>query len=162
MTSIKKTKSSHTLLAGVSIGALLALSGIPAYAQDSSGDEPVEDAAVQKTVVVTGIRGSLQRAQDIKKSSDSVVDAIAATDLGRFSDEAISDAIQRVPGVQIERNDGGQEGDRASIRGLGPTFVNTTVNGRTALSSGTEFLTNLRSFNLEAVSYTHLTLPTKA
>ncbi len=154
-TLIKDSKSNRWLLASVSFGALLALSGIPAYAQDNGsggqGDVAEDDVSVQETVVITGIRGSLQRAQDIKRSSDSVVDAIASTDLGRFSDEAISDAIQRVPGVQIERNDGGQEGDRASIRGLGPTFVNTTVNGRTTLSSGTEFLTNLRSFNLEVI-----------
>ncbi len=104
-----------------------------------------------EVIEVKGIRSSILKAQHLKRNADSVVDAISADDLGQFSDAAISDAIQRIPGVQIERNDGGQEGDRVSIRGLGPTYVTTTINGRTALSSGTEGLSNLRSFNLEVI-----------
>jgi TonB-dependent receptor len=104
-----------------------------------------------EVIEVKGIRSSMLKAQHLKRNADSVVDAISADDLGKFSDAAISDAIQRIPGVQIERNDGGQEGDRVSIRGLGPTYVTTLVNGRTAMSSGTEGLSNLRSFNLEVV-----------
>ncbi len=104
-----------------------------------------------EAIVIKGIRSSILKAQHLKRNADSVIDAISADDLGKFSDAAISDAIQRIPGVQIERNDGGQEGDRVSIRGLGPTYVTTTVNGRTAMSSGTEGLSNLRSFNLEVI-----------
>jgi iron complex outermembrane receptor protein len=113
------------------------------FAQDQEGKVEV--------INVSGIRNSILKAQDLKRGAASVVDAISADDLGKFSDAAISDAVQRIPGVQIERNDGGQEGDRVSIRGLGPTYVTTTVNGRTALSSGTEGLSNLRSFNLEVI-----------
>jgi TonB-dependent receptor len=102
-------------------------------------------------IEVKGIRSSILKAQHLKRNADSVIDAISADDLGKFSDAAISDAIQRIPGVQIERNDGGQEGDRVSIRGLGPTYVTTTISGRTALSSGTEGLSNLRAFNLEVI-----------
>ena len=104
-----------------------------------------------EVIAVKGIRNSILKAQHLKRNADSVVDAISADDLGKFSDAAISDSIQRIPGVQIERNDGGQEGDRVSIRGLGPTYVTTLVNGRTAMSSGTEGLSNLRSFNLEVI-----------
>ncbi|MFQ3265248.1 MAG: iron complex outermembrane receptor protein [Colwellia sp.] len=104
-----------------------------------------------EVIEVKGIRSSILKAQHLKRYSDAVIDAISADDLGKFSDASISDAIQRIPGVQIERNDGGQEGDRVSIRGLGPTYVTTLVNGRTAMSSGTEGLSNLRSFNLEVI-----------
>ncbi|TWX66860.1 TonB-dependent receptor [Colwellia demingiae] len=104
-----------------------------------------------EVIEVKGIRSSILKAQHLKRDANSVIDAISADDLGKFSDASISDAIQRIPGVQIERNDGGQEGDRVSIRGLGPTYVTTTVNGRTAMSSGTEGLSNLRSFNLEVI-----------
>ncbi|WP_371186034.1 TonB-dependent receptor [Thalassotalea maritima] len=110
----------------------------------------IKDKDVE-VIEVKGIRSSILKAQHMKRGADSVIDAISADDLGKFSDAAISDAIQRIPGVQIERNDGGQEGDRVSIRGLGPTYVTTLVNGRTAMSSGTEGLSNLRSFNLEVV-----------
>lgn len=104
-----------------------------------------------EVIEVKGIRSSILKAQHLKRNADSVIDAISADDLGKFSDASISDAIQRIPGVQIERNDGGQEGDCVSIRGLGPTYVTTLVNGRTAMSSGTEGLSNLRSFNLEVI-----------
>ena len=131
-----------TVLSGV-VGTTM-LSLLPARAALAQ-DQVLEE------VVVTGIRGTIKRAQDIKRNAEGVVDAISPDELGKFSDEAISDAMQRIPGVQVERNDGGQEGDRVSIRGLGPTYVVTTINGRTALSSGTEGLSNLRSFNLEVV-----------
>ena len=110
-----------------------------------------ENAKGIEVIEVKGIRSSILKAQHLKRNADSVIDAISADDLGKFSDAAISDAIQRIPGVQIERNDGGQEGDRVSIRGLGPTYVTTTISGRTALSSGTEGLSNLRAFNLEVI-----------
>ena len=113
-----------------------------------AAEESEADAAIEE-VVVTGIRGSLRYAQDIKRDADSVVEAITFEDLGKFSDENIADALQRVPGLQVDRNDTGTGGDRLSIRGLGPQFVTTTVNGRTTLSSGSEGIGNLRVFNLD-------------
>jgi len=54
--------------------------------------------------------------------------------------------LARIPGVQLERAD--NEGSRISIRGLGPRFVRTTLNGRTALSSpGGENGTDARGFS---------------
>jgi TonB-dependent receptor len=99
----------------------------PAVAQTSAADEAIEE------ITVTGIRRSLDIAADIKRDSDAVVDAITAQDIGLFSDNNIGEALSRVPGVLLEREAG--EGYRISIRGLGPRFVRTTVNGRTALSA---------------------------
>ena len=98
----------------------------PVQAQD-------DEAAAIEEIVVTGIRRSLDLAADIKRDSDAVVDAITAQDIGLFSDNNIGEALSRVPGVLLEREAG--EGYRISIRGLGPRFVRTTVNGRTALSA---------------------------
>ncbi|AGH44414.1 hypothetical protein C427_2305 [Paraglaciecola psychrophila 170] len=143
--SFNQNKISHVIKLVLGIAATAALQLPLATSAGAQESDNVEIIAVK------GIRGSILKAQHLKRNSDSVVDAISADDLGKFSDASISDAIQRIPGVQIERNDGGQEGDRVSIRGLGPTYVTTTVNGRTALSSGTEGLSNLRSFNLEVI-----------
>jgi len=140
----KKSTLSTAILAA--LGTFTTLSTV-AETEISSNKETKEIEVIQ----VKGIRNSILKAQHLKRNADSVIDAISADDLGKFSDASISDAIQRIPGVQIERNDGGQEGDRVSIRGLGPTYVTTTVNGRTAMSSGTEGLSNLRSFNLEVI-----------
>jgi TonB-dependent receptor len=109
-----------------------------------------ESAALLEEVVVHGIRRSLDNAAEIKRGADSIVDAITAEDLGLFSDNNIGEALQRVPGVQLERSEG--EGYRISIRGLGPRFVRTTLNGRTALSSpGGEGGSDARGFSFNVI-----------
>lgn len=100
---------------------------------------------------VTGIRGSLYNASVIKRRSATVVDVVTAEDLGQFSDDSIAETIQRIPGVQVERNSNGIEGDRVSIRGLGSNFVTTSINGRTPLSFGTEGKANFNQFNLNVL-----------
>ena len=112
------------LLASTCLAALLVQTPANAQATDAG---PIEE------ITVTGIRRSLDIAADIKRESNSVVDAITAQDIGLFSDNNIGEALSRVPGVLLEREAG--EGYRISVRGLGPRFVRTTVNGRTALSA---------------------------
>jgi len=122
---------------------------LPAIAQDADAAEAGDDMVVEE-VVVTGIRRSLDDAAEIKRGSDSIVDAITAEDIGLFSDNNIAEALQRVPGVQVERSEG--EGFRISIRGLGPRFVRTTLNGRTALSSpGGEGGSDARGFSFSII-----------
>ena len=98
------------------------LGGCVGYIPHAWSAEPIEE------VIVSGIRASLQRAQDIKREADGVVDAIAAEDLGKFPDTNIAEAMQRVPGVAIDRNGG--EGQFVTIRGFGPAFNTVLVNGR--------------------------------
>ena len=82
-------------------------------------------------IVVTGIRAAAKRAQEIKRDAPSNVEAITLEDLGKFTDSSISDALQRVPGLNLQRNVRGYDGgDGISIRGLGPQYVQSTVNGR--------------------------------
>jgi len=102
-------------------------------------------------VVVTGIRGSLENAQNIKRYSGEVVEAVTMEDLGKFTDVSVSDTLTRVPGVQIDRDDQGISGDRASIRGLGPSYVQVTVNGRVPLTGGSEGVNDFREINLDIV-----------
>ena len=68
-----------------------------------------------------------------------------------FSDDNVADGLQRVAGVQIERNVDGVSGDRASIRGIGPQFVRVTLNGRTPISAGNSGRSDLRKFNLNVI-----------
>jgi len=79
-------------------------------------------------VVVTGIRSSIKRAQDIKRDASGVVDSIAAEDLGKFPDLNVAESLQRIPGVAIDRSGG--EGQAVTVRGLGPQFNNVLLNGR--------------------------------
>jgi TonB-dependent receptor len=95
----------------------------PANAQQREQD-PDEDV-----IVVTGIRGSLERAMDIKREADGVVDAISAEDIGDFPDSNLAESLQRIPGVSIDRVNG--EGSQITVRGFGPGFNLVTLNGRT-------------------------------
>jgi len=78
-------------------------------------------------IVVTGIRGSLQQALDVKRNNTQIVDAIVSEDIGKFPDNNVVEALQRVTGVQVTNRASG-EVTGISIRGL--TDINTTVNGR--------------------------------
>lgn len=99
---------------------------------------------------MTGIRASIERSQEIKRNADLVVDSVTAEDIGKFTNENVAEALQRVPGVQIDREGG--EGRFVSVRGLGPAFNRTTVNGRTAVSIGTDGRTDNRAFNFDSLA----------
>ncbi|HTB90061.1 MAG TPA: TonB-dependent receptor plug domain-containing protein, partial [Steroidobacteraceae bacterium] len=79
-------------------------------------------------IVVTGLRQSLVTNETIKRETDGIVDAITAEDIGKFPDTNLAEAIQRIPGVTIDRLD--NEGTRVTVRGFGPEFNLVTLNGR--------------------------------
>lgn len=106
----------------------------------------LEEQAIE-VIEVTGLRGSLEAAQFLKRHSNAVIEVISAEDIGQFSDLSLTDALERVPGVQIERDDSGQSGDSVSIRGLGGSYVSSTINNRIMLSSGNGGLSSLRRAN---------------
>lgn len=87
-----------------------------------------QESATLEEVVVTGIRSSIKRAQDIKRDSSGIVDSISAEDLGKFPDLNVAESLQRIPGVAIDRSGG--EGQAVTVRGLGPQFNNVLLNGR--------------------------------
>ena len=83
-------------------------------------------------VIVTGIRAGLRTSLEVKRESINVVDAISAEDIGDFPDKNLGEALQRITGVQISRQDG--EGRGVSIRGAEPGLNRVEINGVTALS----------------------------
>lgn len=103
------------------------------------------DAQEIEIIQVSGIRGSLMRSMDLKRSSSGVVDAISAEELGKFPDTNLAEALQRITGVTISRSNG--EGSQITVRGFGPEFNLVTLNGRQM--PGTGFT---RSYNLENLS----------
>jgi TonB-dependent receptor len=78
-------------------------------------------------IVVTGYKGSLQSATNAKRASTSLVESVFAEDIGKFADSNIAEAINRMPGIQINRNVFG-DGTNVSIRGLGTSFTKVTLN----------------------------------
>jgi TonB-dependent receptor len=130
-----------TLRGGASlfaVGSLLASTA--AYAQDDQAGEAAEPPAEENVIVVTGIRASLANSQDIKRDSDTVVDAITAEDIGALPDRSVTEALQRVPGVSINRFAGSNDPDHFSVEGSGVVirglnFVRGEFNGRDAFSA---------------------------
>jgi TonB-dependent receptor len=113
----------------------------PAFAQDTQATKApqaqeaqevqqnaVDDAKTLDTVVVTGIRSSLDHSMGVKREAAGVVDAISAEDIGKFPDTNLAESLQRITGISIERRDG--EGAQVTARGFGPQFNMVTLNGR--------------------------------
>jgi TonB-dependent receptor len=127
---------SNRLLASASIAAMCGmLVAFPAAAQ-TAADKP----AAEDEIIVTGIRASLANSQTIKKNSDTIVDAITAEDIGALPDRSVTEALQRVPGVVINRFAGSNDPDHFSIEGSGVVirglnFVRAEFNGRDAFSA---------------------------
>ena len=126
----------------------------PALAQTATTPPPTATttpaAAVDtgETIIVTGLRASLDRAIAIKRRSDVIVDSIASEDLGKFPDTNVAEALQRIPGVAIDR--AGGEGQFVTVRGFGPKFNTVLVNGRSFASEnpGREFSFDLLAADL--------------
>ena len=79
-----------------------AASNTAAQAQTTAGPQEASANQLQE-IVVTGIRGSLQRGLEIKKQSLGVVDAMSAEQIGQFPDSDIGEAVARLPGVTVNR-----------------------------------------------------------
>jgi len=116
------------------VAQVVVLHASPAWAQTA-------DAANTGTVVVvSGQRAALQSAQKLKQDADEVVDSIVAEDIGKLPDRSVTEVLQRIAGVTIDRNMAGDpnrqsvEGSGVSVRGL--TYVRSEVNGRDAFSAG--------------------------
>ena len=109
------------LAAGVAF-ALGLSAATSVVAQDAGGDEVIEE------IITTGIRGSLTRSMDVKRTSSGIVDAISAEDIGKFPDQNLAESLQRITGVSIDRERGA--GSQVTVRGFGPEYNLVTVNGR--------------------------------
>ena len=111
---------------------------VMATAPVSAQQTPAEDATAapaEDDIVVTGLRQSLESAQNIRRSTDQIVDAVVAEDIGKLPDVAVSDTAARIPGIQVERNGG--EASRVLLRGLDRFNYSTTYNGREIFTAET-------------------------
>lgn len=130
--SVRPTRhfSKNTLsrvISNLVIGSTIALAA-PVIAQDSDTDIEI--------VVVTGSYSkSLEQAVDIKRSTVGFSDSIVATDIADFPEQNLAEALQRMPGVTIERSRG--LGNKVNVRSLPSDFTHVSINGlATASGSG--------------------------
>ncbi len=138
------------LLASASIGTLL-FAASAAHAQTST-TAPAADTA-ESEIVVTGIRGSLREAIDAKRDLSVIADVVTAEDVGKFPDKNVAEALQRVPGIVVNREFG--EGERVSLRGTAPNLTKTLLNGHSVATADWFILDQVASTR----SFNYLTLP---
>ncbi|KAF1055365.1 MAG: Colicin I receptor [Stenotrophomonas maltophilia] len=129
---------------------LLTMASLTVFAGDASAQSappeqaPSRAAAASSTtdldaVQVTNIRESIRKSQALKQDAVGTVEAISAEDVGKFPDQNVADALQRIPGVSVDRSGG--ESRFVTVRGFGPEFNVVTMNGRTLATenAGREF-----------------------
>jgi TonB-dependent receptor len=134
--------SSKAWLLAASCVAVLA-AATPATAQTAPASDtppaaPVaaggqSDDATGPEITVTGFRSSLASAAGAKRGDIRISDGITAEDIGKFPAQNITEAIQRIAGVQMSNING--RGSTISIRGLGAQYARTTINGQTFASA---------------------------
>ena len=127
---------SARLLCGAATFLALAATGAPALAQDADEQAAAvaEGQGEGDAIIVTGIRSSIQTSLDAKRKATSIVEVIAAEDIGLLPDLSIADTLARLPGVTAQRVRGRSQ--QISIRGLGPDFSLALLNGREVVSAG--------------------------
>lgn len=127
------------LASGISLGALTIALGAFALPQAALAQEATQadngqsqdDSSLNKddsVIIVTGYRAALRSATAKKKRADVVLESVSAEDIGKLPDNGIGESIARLPGVAAQRNAG--RANIISIRGFGPDFSTTTLNGR--------------------------------
>ena len=113
--------------------SLLALVSGTAWAQDAAAPPPAAGngsatKADSTVVVVTGFRKAYADAVKTKRDTLEISDSISSDGLGRFPDLNLGEAIQRIPGVQINR-EADSRAATINLRGLPGTYARTTMNG---------------------------------
>ncbi|WP_115560136.1 TonB-dependent receptor [Xanthomonas arboricola] len=105
------------------------------------------------TITVTGYRASLEKSQAVKRSANSIVDAISAEDIGKFPDINAAESLSPLPGISVDRQFG--EGEKVSINGTDPALNRVLLNGQTIASGdwgGNPTDTSGRTFNYTLLS----------
>ena len=131
----------------IAVSVCLAIGSAHCVQANDKVKSKVDDVEV---IEVTGIKGSLSEALNNKRFSDQAMDAISAEDVGKLPDNNIAEAIQRISGVSIQREFG--EGSQVSVRGIGASLNNVTVNGKVLATTQQGRSFNFSSLGSELVS----------
>lgn len=133
-----KLNMTAVLLASTAIAAIAS----PAQAQDANAAEEEEN-----TIVVSGIRGTIQGSIETKRETVEVFDALSAEEIGDIPALSIGEALETLTGAASHREQGGAT--EISIRGLGPFLGSTVINGRIASNGSGDRSVNFSQFPSE-------------
>nr|WP_221301503.1 TonB-dependent receptor [Pseudoxanthomonas broegbernensis] len=112
----------------------LAMASGAVFAQEAAPQTAGEEAVQLDTVTVRGFRQSLQYSTEAKRDATGFTDSIFSEDIGKFPDLNIAESLNRIPGIQLDRDVNG-EGLNVAIRGLPSSFTKTLINGGDAYTA---------------------------
>lgn len=95
-------------------------------------------------IVGSMVRGEM-RALNMKKNASNIKDVISQDGIGKLPDRNAAEAVQRVPGVSIERDQG--EGRFVAVRGLPSQWNSATINGNRIPAAEEETTTRATAFD---------------
>lgn len=141
-------KAQRTLIS-LAVASLCACAAMPVLAQEAAKTEPAKTESLE-TVVVVGVRASLAKSLDLKREAIGTRDSIVAEDIGKFPEQNIADALQRLPGIEVLKDPATNEGQRIQMRGLPSEYTVTLFNGAPVrATSGGNIGSATRDFNYD-------------
>lgn len=116
------------------VGQMLAVTALPLFAAPQQSNNN-SNAEIEVIAVKGTYSKSLEKAVDLKKLNLGFSDSVVATDIADFPEQNLAEALQRMPGVTIERNKG--LGSKVNVRSLPSDFTHVSINNlATASGSG--------------------------
>jgi TonB-dependent receptor len=100
---------------------------VPALAHAQATAAPITEV---ETVVVTGsrpIQESDRAALNVQRNSIALVSVVSADEAGRLADQNIADALSRLPGIAVEKDQG--QARYINVRGQPRRWVNISIDG---------------------------------
>ena len=143
-------RNSFALRAALMASCAALAVGSAAEARQAAPEQKPETETVE-AVVVTGFRQAYANAIATKRETLEISDGISSDGLGRFPDLNVGEAIQRIPGIQINR-EADSRNATISLRGLPGSFARTTLNGGAFADPILNGSTPLGAFNSDIFS----------
>jgi len=94
---------------------------------NAAAADAADGALAGASVVITGQRAVLAKSIAVQDKADNIVSALSSDDIGNLPDKNAAEALARLPGVSVQRDQG--EGRYVTVRGLGPDMNAVTING---------------------------------
>ncbi len=96
-------------------------------------------------IIVEGSMKGQAKALNAQRNSSNIVNVISSDQIGRFPDANIGDALKRIPGINVQYDQG--EARFGNIRGTAPQLNSVSINGDRVPSAEAE----IRSVQLDLV-----------
>ena len=117
------------------------------YAQQESNrvDDAGEGKGLEEVVVLGQMFDTELRSLQLQRDSDRIVNVVSAGGIGKLPDRNAAEAVQRVSGVSIERDQG--EGRFVAVRGLPSQWSSSSLNGHRLPSAEEETTSRATAFD---------------